>query len=206
MITPEEVDRILSTTKTSSDRILYFGALLARASGSDVVIVGGSAIEIYTRGGYVSGDIDIRADRPAVQRVLSRWGFKAAGRLWIRSDWSIAIDVVGDRYSGDPYRATTISTPYGPVRIAVVEDLFVKRLASAKHWQVGAALEEADLLWRDYRESMDPEYLERQARAYDVADLLASFLGARTRSPSVSKRRGGQARKARPKHRKRVEG
>jgi hypothetical protein len=175
MTTAEEVGRILNSTTARHERILNFGALLARESGSDVVIVGGSAIEIYTRGGYVSGYIDVRANRKEVHRALSAWDFKDEGRLWIRLDWGIAIDVVGDQYSGDPYRATTVSTPYGPVQIAAVEDVFVKRLASAKHWQVKAALEEADLLWGDYRDSMDAAYLDRQARAYDVTDLLAAF-------------------------------
>lgn len=183
MTATEEVGRILNSTTARHERNLNFGALLARESGSDVVIVGDSAIEFYTRGGYVSGDIYVRANRRAVHRVLSTWAFKDEGRLWIRSDWGIAIDVVGDRYSGDPYRDTTVSTPYGPVQIAVVEDVFVKRLASAKHWQVKAALEEADLLWRDYRDSMDVAYLDRQARAYDVTDLLAAV-----RERSVSRR------------------
>ncbi len=186
MTTADQVGRILASTPERHNRILYFAALLTRESESDVVVVGGSAIEIYTRGGYVSGDIDVRADRSAVHRVLARWGFEDHGRLWIRKDWEIAIDVVGDRYSGDPYRATTVSTPYGPVRIAVVEDLFVKRLASAKHWRVRSALNEADLLWRDYRNEMDVAYLDRQARAYDVVDLLAEF---RKRVPPVGLRR-----------------
>ena len=185
MTTEQEVGRVLAKTRASHDRILYFCALLASESQSDVVIVGGSAIEIYTRGGYVSGDIDIRADKASVHRVLARWNFKDEGRLWIRSDWRLAIDVVGDKYSGDPYRATTISTPYGPVRIAVVEDVFVKRLASAKHWKVQAALKEAEFLWKDYRGTMDIQYLERQAKAYDVVDLLEEF-----RRGSTSPRRG----------------
>lgn len=172
MTSGEEVGRILQGTREKYNRVLFFAALLAQESGSDVVIVGGSAIEIYTRGDYVSGDIDIRADRGTVHRVLREWGFRDRGRLWTRSDWGIALDVVGDRYSGDPYRATTVSTPYGPVRIAVVEDLFVKRLAAAKHWQVQAALEEAVLLWRGYRDKMDPDYLQRQATEYKVEDLL----------------------------------
>jgi len=29
-----------------------------------------------------------------------------------------------------------MSHPYGPVRLAAIEDLLVKRLASAKHWKV----------------------------------------------------------------------
>lgn len=167
-----EVGRILGNTPEKHNRVLYFGALLARESQSEVVIVGGSAIEIYTRGGYASGDIDIRADREKVHAVLGRWGFRDRGRLWTRADWGLAIDVVGDMYSGDPYRATTVSTPFGPVRLAVVEDLFVKRLAAAKHWRVAAALEEAYLLWADYRDRMDSEYLLRKAKEYQVEDLL----------------------------------
>jgi hypothetical protein len=185
MTAASKVAEILASTAMSYDRILAFGALLARESGSDVVIVGGSAIEVYTRGGYVSGDIDIRADRSRVERTLAGWGFQHEGRLWIRFDWRIAVDVVGNRYSGDPYRATTISTPYGPVQIAVVEDLFVKRLAAAKHWQVREALDEADLLWRDYRDSMDVTYLDRQALTYKVDDLLAEI---RRKSPPSTRR------------------
>ncbi|MCI4327043.1 MAG: hypothetical protein L3K16_05345 [Thermoplasmata archaeon] len=181
-----EVGRILRSTPKSYDRILNFAALLAHEIGSDVVVVGGSAIEVYTKGGYVSGDIDIRADRVPVRRALTRWKFKDEGRLWTRADWNIAVDVVGNRYTGDPYRATTAATPYGPVQIAVVEDLFVKRLAAAKHWKVRAALDEASLLWQDYSDKMDLAYLDRQAATYKVVDLLAVF---RKRAPRRDARR-----------------
>jgi hypothetical protein len=70
----------------------------------------------------------------------------------VHGEWGLAIDVVCDAYSGDPHPTTTISTPYGILRIAAVEDLFVKRLAAAKHWTVDEALKEADLLWRGYRD------------------------------------------------------
>ncbi len=186
MTTASDVGRVLANTEEKFNRTLYFAALLQAESGSDIIIVGGSAIEIYTRGGYVSGDIDIRAERAKVQRVLAQWGFKDCGKIWARRDWGIAIDVVGDGYTGDPYRATVVSTPYGPVSIAVVEDLFVKRLASAKHWGVREALEEAELLWRDYSESMDVSYLDRQARYYGVEDILREF---RRESPIRSRAR-----------------
>jgi hypothetical protein len=192
-----EVGRILASTPHKHERILYFGALLAKESGSDIIVVGGSAIEVYTRGKYVSGDVDIRADRPAVDRVLAKWGFKDHGRLWIRKDWGLAVDVVGDEYSGDPYRATTVSTPYGSVRIAVVEDLFVKRLAAAKHWRVPEALDEANLLWSGYRDQMDDAYLSRQASAYHVLDLLNKFRGTGDSSGSHRKPRGSRSRRSR---------
>ncbi|MCI4325871.1 MAG: hypothetical protein L3K00_08365 [Thermoplasmata archaeon] len=175
MTATDEVGRILRATPKSYERILTFAALLAAESGSDVVVVGGSAIEVYTKGGYVSGDIDNRADRELVRRALTAWKFTDEGRLWTRADWAIAVDVVGHRYTGDAYRATTVATPYGPVHIAVVEDLFVKRLAAATHWKVRAALDEASLLWQDYSDSMDLAYLDRQATTYKVEDLLAVF-------------------------------
>jgi hypothetical protein len=93
---------------------------------------------------------------------------------------------VGNRYTGDPYGATTVSTPYGPVQIAVVEDLLVKRLAAAKHRQVPAALDEADLLWRDSADQMDDASLVRQAAHYKVVGLLAAF---RARERSTGPRR-----------------
>jgi hypothetical protein len=191
MTDANEVGRILTSTSKKYERILYFSALLARESGSPLIVVGGSAIEVYTRGEYVSGDLDLRADRAAVHAVLKKWGFEDRGRLWTRSDWQLAVDIVGDEYSGDPYRSTTVSTPFGPVRVAVVEDLLVKRLAAAKHWQVPEALEEADLLWRGYHDEVDTAYLESQAVTYHVTDLLDALRRQRGRRRLP---RGGKGR------------
>jgi len=195
MMDSVEVGRILGATPKRYERVLFFSALLARESGAHVIVVGGSAIEIYTRGGYASGDIDIRADREAVHRVLASWDFENRGRIWLRKDWGMAVDVVGDEYTGDPYRATTVSTPYGPVGIAVVEDLFVKRLAAAKHWGVREAVDEADLLWRGYRDEMDVAYLDRQAEAYHVTDLLERFRAKAAKSRTRGARKSSPAKR-----------
>lgn len=172
MTTPEEVEKALSSQKGPDRKVLAFAALLGQEAQVDLIVVGGSAIEIYTQGGYVSGDIDLVGDPERIRRALARWGFKDHGRLWIRDDWKIAVDVVGAIYTGDPYRLATVETPFGPVRVAALEDLIVKRLAEAKHWQVRAALEEASLLWSAHREKLDQAYLDKQARTYDVVDLL----------------------------------
>lgn len=177
MTVGEEVQQALSSDPSPGKRILNFGALLAREIGSEVIIVGGSAIEVHTKGQYVSGDIDIRAERDTVAATLRKWGFRHPSRLWIRKDWGIAVDVVGDKYSGDPYRATQVITPYGPVSIAVPEDLIVKRLARAKHWQGSDEdkrndLAQAKTLWDEYSVSLDLAYMRERARHYDVAELL----------------------------------
>jgi len=195
MTSADEVAKALREDPRPADRILNFGALLARESGSEVVIVGGSAIEVYTEGGYHSGDIDLRGDKPAVHRVLARWGFRDQGRLWTHDDWKLAVDLVGDRYSGDPYRATQVETPCGPMRLAAVEELLVKRLARAKHWPgppevARDDVRQAGMLWETLGKTLDRDYLGQRARRYDVADLLADLVGK-----PESRREGGRARR-----------
>jgi hypothetical protein len=182
MTSASDVLTILRSDPSPDKRILNFGALLAKEIDSEVIIVGGSAIEVLTKGQYVSGDIDIRADRSRVAEALKRWGFENPSRLWIHDGWRIAVDVVGDRYSGDPYRATVVVTPFGPVSLAVPEDLIVKRLARAKHWggsdqDKREDLVQARLLWEGYRSTLDLAYLEDRARHYGVEDLLDRLRG-----------------------------
>ncbi len=46
------------------------------------ILVGGSAVEFYTRGTYKSLDIDLLADREALEKVLEKMGFSKIGRHW----------------------------------------------------------------------------------------------------------------------------
>ncbi|HLF07205.1 MAG TPA: hypothetical protein VI893_08560 [Thermoplasmata archaeon] len=176
---PDEVGRILDEQAAIADRRLMFSALLARESGlsgSDFIVVGGSAIEIYTRGAYVSGDIDLIAkDEKSVHRVLQRWGFERPGRLWIRQDWGIAVDVVRSWYRGDVSRTREVTTKYGNIRLAAVEDLLVTRLAAFKHWKVKEALEEAVKLITLFAATVDWAYIREEARKGDLADVLSDL-------------------------------
>jgi hypothetical protein len=186
--TAAEVEAVLNQSGTRESRILNFAAVLARESREEVIVVGGSAIEVYTPGAYASGDIDLVGDKDAILAVLTKWKFTEHGRLWIRKDWRIAIDVVGPTYTGSLFRTSLTQTKYGPVRIAAIEDLLIKRLALAKHWRAKAALDEAALLWKDYKERMDMNYVEECARNYDVIDILKDFRSAMD-APRVAAKR-----------------
>ncbi len=174
-----EVGALLLGEGDTTRRLLIFAALLSGESElreDTVIVVGGSAIELYTRGAYVSGDVDLVApDLDRVSSALRRWGFRKEGRLWLREDWKLAVDLVGTPYTGSSTRTWTVTTPYGPVRLAAIEDLLVKRLASAKHWRQPGDLEHAALLGKRFQDSIDWTYAREQAERYAVADLLRAL-------------------------------
>ena len=172
---------------SSTDRTLYLGALLGRAIDGPVIIVGGSAIDVYAGGSEPSLDIDLvtlDTPRAAASRALESWGFSRVGKNWRRQDWEIEIDLRGPAFKGSRAKARQFETPYGTVFVAGPEDLLVKRLAELKHgptsssWreallrQITVLLSAEDLSW-------DEKYLEFIARRDDVIDLLAGFRAQR---------------------------
>jgi len=177
VISLEELKVKLRAAPDATRRRLYFAALLARAAGiptDDFIVVGGSAIEIYTVGEYTSGDIDIVSGRhERLRSVLSAWDFRKDGRVWVGNDLGFVVDLNRDPYTGDFQKTTIVTTPYGPVRLAAIEDLIVKRLVSAKYWKEPHDFDHAKLLAAGFADRIDWDYIERFASQKDVADFLA---------------------------------
>lgn len=176
MTSKTEAERILAGQSSSDERIITFGALLSRETGADVIVVGGSAIEVYTRGGYASADIDLVGDRRAIIKAVESWDFRPVGHMWVNRNWGIAADPRGEDYTGDLGRTREVVTPFGRVRLAAVEDLIVKRLASVKHWNQRGAIKEAGLLLASRADEIDWAYLEGQAEDYHVVDVLHDLM------------------------------
>ena len=67
--------------------------------GFPLVVVGGSAVEFYTEGGYMSGDIDfcrttLKAIPPRImQEIAERLGGKGLGRNWLIC--GLYVDILG---------------------------------------------------------------------------------------------------------------
>jgi len=179
-VTKEAVERAVQSARSKPERIQFLGALLEKATGDPVIIVGGSAIEVYTSGRYSSADIDFVTPRPPAVKVVELWGFVPNGRVWRRKDWGVDIDLLGGNFTGSRKRTEIVETPYGPVRLAGVEDLLVKRLAELKHWPTSPKwrrdlAKQVEILVAEYGDEMDEEYLTFIARRDDVVDLLADF-------------------------------
>jgi hypothetical protein len=181
----EVVEKAVQAARDLSERILFIGALLGRATALPVIIVGGSALVIQTSGQTVSADIDVVTERGPAEIVVESWGFRRSGRVWRRDDWNIDIDLVGRDLEGNMLRLTTISTPYGSVQVIGIEDLLVKRLAELKHWPTSKPWREELVrhvyyLLERYSE-MDQGYLASVLKRDDVQDILADFLAHRVR-------------------------
>jgi hypothetical protein len=184
MTAPDEVKSILRKIEAVDRRVLCFAALLRKEAGlgtDDLVIVGGSALEIYTEGAYVSGDIDICAPREAIAAALKRWGFRQPGREWARLDWKIVLDVVAPRVSGSMRLSRVVETPYGPVRVGSIEDLILGRLALVKYWGEPEEYRNAQLL--AVLPGLDWDYLARRANQEYLAAELSQLRSSSTKEP-----------------------
>ncbi|MGI0128864.1 MAG: hypothetical protein ACREDE_11205 [Thermoplasmata archaeon] len=173
----DELVRTLAKARSRGERNLWLGAVLSKEIAADVVIVGGSAIEVYTSGKYVSGDIDVVGERGLIISALERWGFRRHGRLWSRSDLELWVDPVGRNYTGDVRRLREVSTPYGPVRLASVEDLIAKRVIEVKVWpRTGTEMfDQAVALATEYDEDVDWDYVTLVAKRERADDLVAEL-------------------------------
>ena len=100
--------------------------------GVELVVVGGSAIEILTEGAYASGDLDMchanKATLPARERqeVMGLLGAKGGPRNWQVA--GMYVDVLGpvESYARTPFRR--VNGPFGEVQVMKAEDLLVERV------------------------------------------------------------------------------
>lgn len=150
--------------------------MLGEESGLGVeglTVVGGSSLEIYTQGDYVSDDIDLVAsDRGRLEDALRSWGFRQDGMYWKHPDLKPLVQIVGQYDSGSRQRSQIVSTRYGRVRLESIEDLVGKRVVEARYWRRPEALAEAMLAVRRYGSRLDWPYIGFHARRNGVEDLI----------------------------------
>ncbi len=137
-----EALRRIESEKDASVKALLLAALVSgvfRQAGFAPVIVGGSAIEFYTDGAYMSGDVDIcwsgpHLPGPADQaRAMIACGAGPGGpRTWKVA--GLFVDLLGavETFATSDY--ASMDTPLGSVVLQPVEDLIVERVFAARCW------------------------------------------------------------------------
>src|SRR5687768_5595809 len=148
---------------------------LYREERDKPVLVGGAALELYTRGAYRTGDLDVVGHVPAdVEGMLREAGFSPIGRHWVHPAGRLFIELPSRAFDA-PIRKDLIRLGDWVVLALSPEDVLVDRLAAWKFWNVVADGVNAFLLWKDRGESLDREHLERRARQEGVVDALGSL-------------------------------
>ena len=100
--------------------------------GVELVVVGGSAIEILTEGAYASGDLDMchanKATLPIAERkeIMGLLGAKGGPRNWHVA--GMYLDLLGpaECFANTSFRR--IEAPYGSFLVMKPEDLLVERV------------------------------------------------------------------------------
>lgn len=120
---------------------------LFRQAGAEPIVVGGSAVEFYTDGGYVSGDVDICFNGPRLpaprerESVLAEVGTSVSPRTWRIAD--VLVDLLGAVETA----AVTPFQKMGLLQLIQIEDLIAERVLIAtvpqfneERWQVAKLL------------------------------------------------------------------
>ena len=131
----------LARLRQPGDRLrrnLVFVALLDQKLGRPSpalrpIVVGGSAVEFYTTGGYMSADVDLVMLHPEqADRILGAAGFSRLGRYWSLPDTDLLIEFPGQTltYAPGAYdRLTEVELDDGLVATVIgIEDILIGRL------------------------------------------------------------------------------
>jgi hypothetical protein len=149
-MTSAEITSALDLIREETDlnaKALLLAALVSelfRERGFEPVIVGGSAIEFYTDGAYMSGDTDIcwagvksptLEEREEIMGQIP--GVKARGGAKSWTYDGLWIDLLGDIDYRSNKEFFRFLTPHGEVRLIPVEDALVGRVYAARKWVGG---------------------------------------------------------------------
>jgi len=126
--------RQIDSTEDLVEKALLLAALVSRlfeAAGWPLIVVGGSAVEFYTEGAYMSGDIDLCRETLApvplrkAQELMATLNAKGGPRSWEVA--GLFVDLLGlvENEARTPCR--TVETPCGNVRIIPPELVIVER-------------------------------------------------------------------------------
>lgn len=128
----------IEATSDLLERALKLSGLITtlfQRHGFPLVVVGGSAVEFYTEGGYMSGDIDfcrksLKAIPPRLmQDVIAELGGKGVARSWMVC--GLCVDLLGMLENESILPNRELETPYGTVRMIPPELALIERILIA---------------------------------------------------------------------------
>jgi hypothetical protein len=172
-----ELARALAECGPTERKFVFVGVLNKHLRRGRAVLVGGGAVELYTAGAYVTGDVDLIGDREDILSLLTAAGFERQDRLFVSEPLELAVDVVGSTLR--PTETVEVNEVGGyRVPIVSVEDAIVDRLLAAEYWKSRTDWEQAKLLLGAHFDTVDRARLEERARRNDVERKLRDLFDA----------------------------
>jgi hypothetical protein len=171
-VTPEQrrarFDALADETDSLRRRLAAVALLGDRLGGAEIVpiVVGGTALEFYTAGGYATKDVDLALPTsPEVDAAFAELGFVKEGRYWVREDLDLLFEAPApEGLPGEEAPRTRIEIADLPVEIVGVEDLLLDRLRALVHWQSEEDGRWARRLAGLYSDRIDWSYLRGRVR------------------------------------------
>jgi predicted nucleotidyltransferase len=155
------MERLADEPDGARRRLLALGLLTDRLAevGIEPILVGGAALELYTAGGYATGDVDLALPNvPAVDEAFAELGFRKQGRFWIREELDLYFEAPAPAgLPGEDAPRTIVEIEGLRVVVIGIEDLLLDRIRAAvrldseddRRWARRLALLHADRLdWR----------------------------------------------------------
>lgn len=168
-------------TKSKFEKMLYTTAIITKLVEIDnaiPIIVGGLAVEIYTRSDYTTVDIDlVTSKRTEVVDILEKLGFSKEGRHWFHEDLLISVEIPSDVLEGSYEKKIKLNLPGNLyVYVISIEDIILDRLRACVHWKSSADCEWAERLYRIHYEKLDLDYMNTVTVKDQTNHILKEFI------------------------------
>ncbi len=145
------------------------------------VIVGGAAVEFYTRDWYATGDIDLAIDnkkREEFQDIMEEFGFDREGRMWVREDLNLYIEIPADIKDISKDRITEVKTEKGSAYMIGLEDILFDRIQAAEHWKSEGDREQAIRIGAAFYDDINWEIVRKRCKKELSEGMLDKVLEA----------------------------
>lgn len=179
----KELKRIKKAKTELEKLILFMGWLTKKFKENELplpILVGGSAVEVYTFGYYTSGDIDLVSERKdKIKEVLLQTGlFKEVGRFFVSEELTLFVEIPDETLAGSREKLRKITIPEEDLEFYIIglEDLTVDRLCACFYWKSQSDCLQAKYLLSKFRSEIDWQYLKERAKSEGINDLLEKII------------------------------
>jgi hypothetical protein len=155
-----------SLARMTAGELAAFVATHLAQHGIPVVLSGGACVTIYSKGRYVSADLDLIGNgltpRSQLRKALTEIGFIEKGRQFWNDETTFYLDCAQGPVAiglAPPKEVRHLKFSTGELPLLSPTDCVKDRLAAYYHWKDGQSLDQAALVAEGHR--IDMEELRR---------------------------------------------